>query len=128
MERIFFVYREILGGMNGRNEVLSVPEKVGKRSYYLSTLPVVLSSAAVVGKKEGEGPLKDRFDRISDDSYFGEETWEKAESHMLRECFQLSCDKAGLSPTARRFSPTLVFFNVIAAMIAIAIAAYAKNP
>ena len=86
--------------MNGRNEVLSVPEKVGKRSYYLSTLPVVLSSAAVVGKKEGEGPLKDRFDRISEDSYFGEETWEKAESHMLRECFQLSCDKAGLSPSA----------------------------
>ena len=40
----------------------------------------ILSFAAAVGKKEGEGPLKNRFDYIDTDDRFGMETWEKAES------------------------------------------------
>jgi len=71
-------------------------KRIGKQTLLLPTAPAVLGSAAVVGKKEGEGPLKDRFDSISEDSYFGQSTWEKAESHMLRQCFELCCDKAEL--------------------------------
>ena len=78
-------------------------KRLGARTLQLSEPPAVLSCAAVVGKKEGEGPLKDRFDRISEDSYFGEKTWEKAESHMHSQCFSLVCDKAGLSPSALDF-------------------------
>ena len=75
-------------------------KKLGKQSFLLPSAPAILSYAAVVGKKEGDGPLKNGFDVISDDSYFGEESWEKAESHMLRECFQLACDKAKLAPSS----------------------------
>ena len=78
-------------------------KRIGSRTLQLQTPPAVLSYAAVVGQKEGEGPLKDRFDQISQDSYFGEGTWEKAESHMLRQCFSLACDKAGLAPSALDF-------------------------
>lgn len=62
------------------------------------TPPVILASASVVGKKEGVGPLHDRFDSISQDTYFGTKSWEQAESAMLRQCFDLVCQKAGLQP------------------------------
>jgi hypothetical protein len=36
-------------------------------------VPYIASCAAVVGKKEGEGPLRDYFDRIIHDSYAGKD-------------------------------------------------------
>ena len=71
-------------------------KRIGTQTLRLPTAPAILGHAAVVGQKEGEGPLKDCFDRISEDSYFGEQTWEKAESRMLRDCFDLACGKAGI--------------------------------
>ena len=62
------------------------------------TPPVILASASVVGKKEGVGPLHGRFDSVSQDTYFGTKSWEQAESAMLRQCFDLVCQKAGLQP------------------------------
>lgn len=67
---------------------------LGKQTVRLSYPPSVAAAACVVGKKEGQGPLREWFDYISEDSYFGEKTWEKAESTMLRQCFALACDKA----------------------------------
>ena len=69
-------------------------KRVGKQTLYLPSCPAVAGYAGVVGKKEGEGPLGSRFDYIAEDSYFGEKSWEKAESHMLKQCFSLACDKA----------------------------------
>lgn len=74
-------------------------KRLGRQTLALSAPPSVRAYASVVGKKEGEGPLKDGFDRISADSYFGEESWEKAESSMLRQSFVLCCDKAKLAPS-----------------------------
>ena len=74
-------------------------KRVGKQTLYLPSTPAVLGYAAVAGKKEGEGPLRERFDYIGEDSYFGEKSWEKAESHMLKQCFELACDKAKLPPS-----------------------------
>ena len=72
-------------------------KKLGRQTAELPSRPRIIASAAVGGKREGEGPLKDCFDRVSSDSYFGEESWERAESHMIRECFDLACNKAGLA-------------------------------
>ena len=72
-------------------------KKLGRQTAALPSRPRIIASAAVGGKREGEGPLKDCFDRVSADSYFGEESWERAESHMIRECFNLACNKAGLA-------------------------------
>lgn len=69
----------------------------------LSAPPAIFASASVVGAKEGEGPLKARFDYISDDSYFGESSWEKAESSMFRRCFTTVCDKAKIAPSELDF-------------------------
>ena len=74
-------------------------KRLGKQTVRLSTPPSVAAGACVVGKKEGEGPLRKWFDYISDDSYFGQESWEKAESVMLSKCFALCCDKARTAPS-----------------------------
>ena len=70
---------------------------LGKQTRVLSCPPAVIGSACIVGQKEGEGPLRNEFDKIAEDSYFGQESWEKAESAMLRESLTLSCDKAAMS-------------------------------
>ncbi len=74
-------------------------KRMGAQTVYLPSRPVILSSAAVVGKKESEGPLKACFDYVSEDSRFGAETWEKAETKMLNKCFSIACDKAKLPPS-----------------------------
>lgn len=74
-------------------------KRLGKQTVKLQNPPAILSYAAVAGK-EGEGPLKACFDYISDDSYFGEKTWEKAESHMIKQCFSVACDKGKIAPSA----------------------------
>lgn len=62
--------------------------------------PVYIESAAsIVGKKEGEGPLSEKFDMICQDPMFGADTWEAAESSMQKEAAALAIGKAGLSPS-----------------------------
>lgn len=77
-----------------------MPIKTGGRTLLLPEAVSILSSAAIAGKKEGQGPLKACFDSISKDSYFGESTWEKAESQMLRQCFTTACGKAKCPPSS----------------------------
>lgn len=72
----------------------------GGRSVVFHRPPVITGHACVAGKKEGEGPLRDTFDRINEDSYWGEKTWEKAESAMVKDALRLAMDKAGVSPEA----------------------------
>jgi stage V sporulation protein AD len=71
----------------------------GRQSVVFPNRPVVLSSAAVVGKKEGEGPLAKWFDRVEQDTKFGQESWEKAESRLQSLTLQTALDKASLSAT-----------------------------
>lgn len=69
----------------------------GDASVRFANPPVILSAAAIVGPKEGEGPLADFFDKISDDILFGKETWEQAESELMRQTVELCIQKSGLS-------------------------------
>ena len=70
--------------------------RVGKQSIILKNTPAIVSSACVVGKKEGEGPLKHTFDRIEQDAFFGKKTWEQAESAMVSETVEGAIKKAHL--------------------------------
>lgn len=76
-----------------------MPERKGQFTVTLSSRPTILGYAAVVGKKEGEGPLGRRFDMIFEDTTLGEKTWEKAESVLQREAFTRALNKAALSPS-----------------------------
>lgn len=74
-------------------------KRIGRQTVRFSNPPSVMGYASVVGKKEGDGPLGSRFDFINDDSYFGKSTWEKAESAMLKQGFDLAADRAGIPPS-----------------------------
>lgn len=71
---------------------------IGKHTVRLPSLPVVKGFASVVGKKEGQGPLRSSFDLINEDTSFGEKTWEKAEAKMQSEAFRIASEKSGVSP------------------------------
>ena len=59
--------------------------------------PTVLSYASIVGKKEGAGPYGKCFDRVVNDEYFGEKTWERAETTLLKQTSQLAMKKIGFT-------------------------------
>lgn len=76
---------------------------VGEQSLVFPKDVYLISSASVVGKKEGEGPLGGAFDMICDDDKFGEDTWEQAESTLQKEALALAIGKAGLDPEDIRY-------------------------
>lgn len=51
-----------------------------------------------VGKKEHEGPLSDEFDFYTTDSFFGEKSFEKAESKLQKTAVKKALERAGLEP------------------------------
>ncbi|MBQ4328017.1 MAG: stage V sporulation protein AD [Clostridia bacterium] len=56
----------------------------------------ILCAASAVGKQEYEGPLGTLFDLHCEDDRFGQDTWEKAESEMQRQCLGVALSKSGL--------------------------------
>lgn len=74
-------------------------ERLGKYTIVLNSHPSVTGYAAVVGKTEGEGPLKDEFDFVFEDDTLGEASFEKAESALQKEAVTRALSKAGKTPT-----------------------------
>ena len=73
-------------------------QKLGRQSFSFTKPPVIAAAANIVGPMEGEGPLASQFDWIMDDILFGESTWERAESKMLRESAKLALRKINWQP------------------------------
>ena len=71
-------------------------KRMGSRTVALSYPPSVVSFANIGGKFEGQGPLAPWFDETDADSFFGQKTWEKAESAMQQRVLQRALDRAGL--------------------------------
>ncbi|MDR0863069.1 MAG: stage V sporulation protein AD [Oscillospiraceae bacterium] len=76
---------------------------MGKQTVALKNPPSITAGACVVGKKEGDGPLKDSFDYIGEDSFFGMRTWEMAESEMQKTALREALRKAELTPSALNY-------------------------
>ena len=70
--------------------------RIGSRTIQLNHAPSIVGFAAVGAKKEKEGPLADYFDYLSEDSSFGEKTWEKAETLMQKKAIELALQKGGI--------------------------------
>ena len=73
-------------------------QKIGKASMKPEFPVYILSSASVVGPKEGEGPLGELFDLVGEDDLFGCNTWEEAESNLQKDAVFMALGKAGLKP------------------------------
>ena len=77
--------------------------QIGKQSLQFAEAPYIISSASIVGKKEGEGPLGNCFDVVGEDDKFGQNTWEEAESTLQKEAFQMAIGKARLAKEDIRY-------------------------
>ena len=72
-------------------------KKIGKQTVIFDSKISILETASIVGPKEGDGPLAKHFDKCLTDEFWGESSWEKAESKMIKETVNLSLNKAKLS-------------------------------
>ena len=72
--------------------------KLGRQTMALGRAPFIRSYACVGGGQEGKGPLREGFDELSADSFFGEKTWEKAESTMQKHALSRALLKGKLEP------------------------------
>lgn len=64
-----------------------------KRIKKLKNAVKVLSAAAVGGKKEGEGPLGEKFDYIDPTDRFGKEKWEQSEAEAQALALNFALNK-----------------------------------
>ena len=74
--------------------------RLSRSTLRLTRPPVILGQAAVVGKKEGDGPLGKEFDRVNEDTTFDEATWEKSESRLQKEAVELLLENTGTAASS----------------------------
>jgi len=74
-------------------------KKIGRQTVRFDNPPKIISAYAIVGPKEGEGPLGEYFDEVLDDDTLGKDSYEKAESQMMFTAIAETLKKAKLKET-----------------------------
>jgi stage V sporulation protein AD len=72
-------------------------KKIGNQSFALANPVNIVSTACIVGPKEKDGPLSEFFDQALEDEFWGENSWEKAESKFIKETVNLAVSKSGIA-------------------------------
>ncbi len=75
----------------------------GKQSIIFNNPPIIVAGSSIAGKKEGEGPLGSLFDTVQEDPMMGKQTWEEAESELMKEAATKVLEKAGLKNSDIRY-------------------------
>jgi stage V sporulation protein AD len=78
-------------------ELIMKSQKKGKQSFFHESPPRIYAWASVAGKKESQGPLGACFDVTSNDSYFGQKTWEQAEKKLQQTALETLLKKAQIT-------------------------------
>ena len=78
-------------------------KKQGKQTYILANPVNILETASIVGPKEKDGPLHSYFDKCLDDEFWGESSWEKAETKILHETINTCVSKSKLPSSSIDF-------------------------
>lgn len=68
---------------------------MGGQTFIFHNKPTIIGAFSAVGEKEGQGPMGHWFDYVSDDDTFGESTWEKSESQMLKIAVEGAITRSG---------------------------------
>ncbi len=77
--------------------------QIGKQSLCFDEPVYIMSSACIVGPKEGEGPLKDTFDEVMEDPTLGQDSWEEGESELMNRTVALAIRKAKIKTEDVRY-------------------------
>ncbi len=71
-------------------------QKLGKQTIKFDNPPTILDTACIVGPKESDGPLAQYFDQCLTDEMWGEKSWEKAESKIIKETVNMAISKSSI--------------------------------
>ena len=71
-------------------------QKIGKQTIKFDNPPTITQTASIVGPKETDGPLAKYFDQCLEDEFWGENSWEKAESKIIKETVNTLIAKSGI--------------------------------
>ncbi len=71
-------------------------KKICKQSVIINSNVSIHSGGTIVGKLEHEGPLGQFFDQFDTDYYFGENSWERAETKLLRSSMEIALKNGDL--------------------------------
>ena len=74
-------------------------KKIGSQPIQFINAPTIIETSSIVGPKESQGPLATYFDQCLEDEFWGEETWEKAESKIIKENVNSVILKSGIAAT-----------------------------
>ena len=72
---------------------------IGTQTIVFDNPPTIVETSSIVGPKESQGPLAKYFDQCLDDEFWGEKTWEKAESKIIKENVNSVIAKSGIAAT-----------------------------
>ena len=72
-------------------------QKIGKQTVKFDNTVSIISTASIVGPKEADGPLAKYFDQCLEDEFWGESSWEKAESKIIKETVNTVVSKSGIN-------------------------------
>ena len=70
----------------------------GTQTVFFENSPYIKAFASTAGKKEAEGPYGKFFDITTDDVYWGESSWEKAENKFVNQAIKTAMKNARLTP------------------------------
>lgn len=76
---------------------------IGEQTIAFGNPPIIAGYGNIVGPKEGDGLLKEYYDQVLEDSLWGEETWEKAESKILNTAINSAIDNANVTKQDIRY-------------------------
>ncbi|MEA5014742.1 MAG: stage V sporulation protein AD [Candidatus Limiplasma sp.] len=78
-------------------------KRIGMQTINLPSKPYLIGGSSIVGKKEGEGPLGDHFDKVILDEMNGQESFELAEKSFYLEAVETCLQKAGVPAESVQF-------------------------
>ena len=71
--------------------------RISRQTWHFAENVRLQASAVAVGPKEGEGPLAALFDKIHDDMYAGQQSWEDAERQLMEDAVTNVLKKAAVT-------------------------------
>ena len=71
-------------------------KKIGSQTITFDNPSTILEVSSIVGPKEAAGPLAEYFDLCLEDEFWGEKTWEKAESKLMKEAVSTVISKSNI--------------------------------
>lgn len=86
-----------------KKQIADGSRMAGKQSVIFRNPPYIIAGSSMAGKKEGEGPLGDGFDQVFEDHMVGKNTWEEAESELMKMAAQRVIEKAELKNSDIRY-------------------------